>query len=117
MQGIKAFVGHSFTAADKQVVDAFLEYFRTLSKAYPGFTWDHAEEAEPKTLSERVLAKIQDKNVFIGICTRRELAVDDGNLSPSFFSTAKIKAARGERICFFTSPPPNSGVPEFGNTK
>jgi len=75
MHGIKAFVGHSFTSADKQVVDTFLEHFRTLAKAYPDFTWDHAEEAESKTLSEKILSKIRDKNVFIGICTRRELAV------------------------------------------
>jgi len=80
MQNIKAFVGHSFSTTDKEVVGKFLEHFRTLERAYPGFKWDHAEEADLKTLSEKVVAKIQDKNVFIGICTARERAVEQATL-------------------------------------
>jgi tetratricopeptide (TPR) repeat protein len=94
MQGIKAFVGHSFAPVDKTVVDTFLEYFRTLSKVYPGFMWDHAEEAESKTLSEKVLSKIQDKNVFIGICTGRELVVEQSSLTGSFLTGSTLKAKR-----------------------
>src|SRR5262245_60623889 len=79
MEEIRAFVGHSFTAADKDVVREFLEYFQTLTNGYP-FTWDHAEQAEPETLAKKVLAKIRDKNVFIGICTRKERAIEPGSL-------------------------------------
>lgn len=86
MQGIKAFVGHSFGEDDKEIVGKFLDQFRILAKTYPGFTWDHAEDADLKTLSEKVLAKIQDKNVFIGICTKRELAVERSSLATSAFS-------------------------------
>lgn len=91
MDGIKAFVGHSFASGDKEVVNKFLDHFRTLSRAYPGFTWDHAEEADLKTLSEKVLSKIEGKNVFIGICTGRELAVEKGSLSRSILSP-KLRA-------------------------
>jgi hypothetical protein len=91
MIGIKAFVGHSFTDEDHDVVRTFLDHFRTLARANAGFTWDHAEEAEPKPLSEKVLTKIQDKNVFIGICTRREYAVAQENLTHSYFDKSTLK--------------------------
>jgi tetratricopeptide (TPR) repeat protein len=56
-------------------------------------TWDHAEEADLKTLSEKVLSKIEGKNVFIGICTRRELAVEQTKLSRQLLSTSTLKAS------------------------
>jgi hypothetical protein len=94
MQRIKAFVGHSFADIDKEVVRKFLDYFNTIQKVYPNFTWDHAEDVDLKTLSEKVLAKIKDKNVFIGICTSRELAVEVTAFSPTILG--KLKAAKGD---------------------
>ncbi len=91
MIGIKAFVGHSFAAEDRELVRTFIDHFKTLAKAYPGFTWDHAEEAEPKPLSEKVLMKIQDKNVFIGICTRGECVVGRKNLTRARFNRSTLK--------------------------
>jgi hypothetical protein len=91
MMGIKAFVGHSFNEADKELVRTFLDHFRALSKANAGFTWDHAEEAEAAPLSEKVLAKIQDKNVFIGVCTRSEYAIAHAALKPAPFSKTTLK--------------------------
>jgi len=46
----------------------------------PGFTWDHAKAAETKDLAEKVLAKLQGKNLFIGICTSKERVVDPSAL-------------------------------------
>lgn len=75
MDEVKAFVGHSFSPADEQVVRPFLDFFDGLSKSpYHSFSWDHAEEAEPFSISGKVLKKFEDKNVFIGICTSREAA-------------------------------------------
>jgi phosphoglycolate phosphatase-like HAD superfamily hydrolase len=91
MIGIKAFVAHSFNEADKELVRTFLDHFRALSKANPGFAWDHAEEAEATPLSEKVLAKIQDKNVFIGICTKSEYAIAQAALKPIIFSKRMLK--------------------------
>ncbi|MGO4682748.1 hypothetical protein [Hyphomicrobium sp. 2TAF46] len=71
MSEIRAFVGHSFTPEDEGVVQAFLNFFNTLQDVIP-FKWDHARSAEPKDLTAKVLQKIEDKNVFIGICTRKE---------------------------------------------
>ena len=81
MTELRAFVGHSFLKADEDVVRAFIDHFSTLEKAGIGFTWDHAEEAQALPLSKKVLAKIEGKNVFIGICTRKEYAIDRSKLT------------------------------------
>lgn len=83
MEELRAFVGHSFSSGDKALVAGFLGYFESLSRLYPTFTWDHAEEAEPLPLSKKVMAKIEGKNVFIGICTKNERAVRDSDLRPA----------------------------------
>jgi hypothetical protein len=81
MAELRAFVGHSFSEVDANIVRTFLDHFRTLEKNKDiGFTWEHAEEAEARLLSTKVLAKIEGKNVFIGICTRKEYAIDDSRL-------------------------------------
>lgn len=86
MQGIKAFVGHSFLEEDKLLVRAFTDHFDTLRKSYGGgFAWDHAEEAEALPLSQKVLAKIEGKNLFIGICTRKEQIFDRSKLKTSWY--------------------------------
>jgi tetratricopeptide (TPR) repeat protein len=57
----------------------------------PASLGDHAEEAEATPLSEKVLAKIQDKNVFIGICTKSEYAIAQAALKPIIFSKRMLK--------------------------
>ena len=81
MSLIKAFVGHSFTEEDAEVADKFLKFFARLEKMNTGFSWVHAEAAEPKQLADKVLSLIEDRNLFIGICTRKELAVRHEKLS------------------------------------
>ncbi|CAN3991136.1 tetratricopeptide repeat protein [Methylocystis bryophila] len=75
MNEIKAFVGHSFTADDKDVVDRFTAIFNEIEKLHPSFSWVHAESAESSGIDEKVLALFSEKNVFIGICTKRECVV------------------------------------------
>lgn len=53
MPEVKAFVGHSFTDDDKDVVAAFTEYFEGLKKLDPNFGWTHARAAEPKLLRRK----------------------------------------------------------------
>jgi hypothetical protein len=72
MAEIKAFVAHSFSADDKDMIQIFIDHFQSLAGSLPGFSWDHALQAEPTSVSGKVLAKIEDKNVFIGICSRTE---------------------------------------------
>jgi hypothetical protein len=94
MNGIKAFVAHSFSPSDKELVGIFVDHFQNLAKAYTGFSWDHAVEAEPAPLSEKVLAKIEDKNVFIGICTKSECVIQLSALSSlPFVNCAIVKQA------------------------
>jgi tetratricopeptide (TPR) repeat protein len=94
MQDIRAFVGHSFTDDDTQVVATFLKYFEQLSELHPTFSWEHAEKAEPKILTEKVLRIIEDKNVFIGICTRKEQAIPEASLSNVMLQPLYAKAKR-----------------------
>jgi len=75
MNEIRAFVGHSFTANDKDVVDRFTAMFNEIEKLHPSFSWVHAESAESSGIDEKVLALFSNKNVFIGICTKRERVV------------------------------------------
>ena len=75
MSEIRAFVGHSFTSDDADVVRKFLTYFEQLSNSAIGFSWDHAEEAEPRVLADKVRALFANKNVFIGICTKKEYVI------------------------------------------
>ena len=49
-------------------------------KSAPGFSWENAKPAEPKELSKKVMALIEDKNLFIGICTKKERVIDDEKL-------------------------------------
>jgi len=93
MQDIRAFVGHSFTADDADVVGKFLKFFDQLAALHPQFSWQHAEGAEPKFINEKVLSLLGDKNVFIGICTRKERAVPIKALSKTWFMPRFLKAA------------------------
>jgi len=81
MTKLAAFVGHSFSLTDEGVVTAFLSFLTTVSGVVPGFTWDHAEEAAPKELSEKVRGKMEGKNLFIAICTARERVIQVEKLS------------------------------------
>jgi hypothetical protein len=80
MTELKAFVAHIFNPADKALIDTFVDHFQNLEKVLPHFSWDHAQEAEPIPLSGKVLAKIDDKNLFIAICTRNERVVRESAL-------------------------------------
>jgi Flp pilus assembly protein TadD len=89
---IRAFVGHSFTRDDSELVRKFLDYFVQISSIVTQFSWVHAEAAEPKQLAEKVMRLIDECNVFIGICTRKEYAIDHRYRKPSYFNRIlKIK--------------------------
>ena len=85
MDSIKAFVGHSFASDDSSVVGKFLAYLTGIAEIHPSFSWEHAEHAEPKGIDAKVLEYFADKNLFIGICTRKERVVAAADLRSSFF--------------------------------
>src|ERR1700752_554436 len=80
MKEIRAFVGHSFSEDDAKVVNSFLRYFDQLSNLLTNFSWEHAEDAEPKVVAEKVMSLIVNKNVFIGICTKKECVLQPGSI-------------------------------------
>lgn len=80
MAGIKAFVGHSFRKEDKEIVQSFLNFFDHLKELPMGFSWDHAEDAKPEDLPQKVQNIIEGKNLFIGICTPSELVIHPDDL-------------------------------------
>jgi tetratricopeptide (TPR) repeat protein len=97
MSQLKAFVGHSFTEDDGAVVRAFLKFFDQVKNMNIGFSWEHAEPAEPKELAEKVLRLIEDKNLFIEICTNKEAAIQTEKLRSG---TLKKKILKAEAMHF-----------------
>lgn len=91
---IAAFVGHSFSKEDEIVVRKFLDFFDTIKKSNADFNWDHAKDAEPKDLFLKVLEKMKDKNLFIGICTEKELVINRESLAKTFFQKDYQKGRR-----------------------
>lgn len=76
MSHLSAFIGHSFTKDDSILVRKFTDFFDSLRDLDFGFDWTHAEFAEPKELSQKVREKIANRNLFIGLCTRKELVFE-----------------------------------------
>ena len=91
MNQLKAFVGHSFLKEDEEVVRAFLDFFNHVKEMGIGFDWENAKPAEPKTLAEKVKELTREKNVFIGICTKRECVVEPNKLEKAKFRKGTLK--------------------------
>lgn len=96
MSQLKAFVGHSFTSEDDEAVRAFLKFLDQVKDMNIGFSWEHAEPAEPKVLADKVLRLMEDKNLFIGICTSKEVAIQPDQLSRATFNKKVLKADEGQ---------------------
>lgn len=92
MTPLSAFVRHSFTDDDAEVIGKFLKYLDQLAELHPTFSWQHAEPAEPKVLAEKVMSLLAGKNLFIGICTKKERVITPSALSPSVFPGKRLKA-------------------------
>ncbi|KFB69031.1 hypothetical protein [Candidatus Accumulibacter vicinus] len=90
MKSISAFVGHSFTEDDATVVNAVLNYLSRVAELNPSFSWTHAKHPEPISVDEKVLALLEGKNLFIGICTRKERVVSSNALSSCWMSRQKL---------------------------
>lgn len=85
MSTINAFVGHSFEECDRELVDTFLKYFNSLHQFLPQFSWENAEFADVKNLEDKVMEKMENKNLFIGICTKKEFVIKQNLLSKTIF--------------------------------
>lgn len=86
MPQLSAFVGHSFLESDQLVVSKILKMLDTIANLMPDFDWDHALAAEPKLLSQKVREKMQGRNLFIGICTAKEYAIDADQLQSTWWN-------------------------------
>lgn len=90
MTPIRAFVGHSFTDEDTDVVRKFTKLLDQIAVLRPGFTWEHAEAAEPRVIDEKVMRLFDSKNLFIGICTKKERVITPTALSRSWISRSRL---------------------------
>lgn len=68
----KAFVGHSFTADDKNLVLSVTEFLEAFKGSNLAFSWTHAEAAKPEDVVEKVLPMLRSCDIFIGICSKKE---------------------------------------------
>jgi hypothetical protein len=99
MSDVRAFVGHSFTDDDAPLVGVFQKYFTTLQKSGLGFSWISAEPAEPADLAAKVLKLIEDRNVFIAICTRKQRSISPDQLSSSIFAPRHLRGRADQFLC------------------
>lgn len=91
MTPLRAFIGHSFNEVDANVVRVFLNFMNHVSDMNVGFSWEHAEAAEAKDLAAKVLRLMEDKNLFIGICTKKQVTILPSNLKKVFYSNHILK--------------------------
>jgi tetratricopeptide (TPR) repeat protein len=75
-----------------KVVDRIAALLNQIARLQPRFSWEHAEEAEPELVSDKVLARFADKNLFIAVCTAKERVVESGALSPPWLQPRKLAA-------------------------
>ena len=93
---IKAFIGHSFDPEDEPVMIAFKKMFDSLKKSM-SFEWEDAEATQIKPLSEKVPNKMADKNLFIGIFTRKHIEIEPKHvIAPNFINKDKYIARKSD---------------------
>ncbi len=91
---IKAFVGHSFESEDEAIITAFKKMFDSLKKS-KAFDWEAAEAAQIKPLSEKIPQIMMDKNLFIGIFTRKHIEFElEKLIQPKIWNKDKYVARR-----------------------
>ncbi len=88
MAALSAFVGHSFDEEDHPVNTTFLQFFDSL-EASMGLTYEHAERAEGIGISDKVRKKMENKEIFIGIFTRKQLTISPDKLREQGFLKKK----------------------------
>ncbi len=91
MTEVRAFVGHSFTKDDEQVVGSFLKYLSTLQRMI-SFSWVHAEPAEPTELAAKVIKLMEDRNLLIAICTKKQRSISPDELQATLLPRGYLKA-------------------------
>jgi hypothetical protein len=96
MVAINAFVAHSFTEDDEAVVGRFLKYFDQLSRSEINFSYVHAEAAEPKVLAEKVKLLLENRNVLIAICTKKERVISPNVLAKTVLPRGFLKAPENQ---------------------
>lgn len=99
---IRAFVGHSFTEGDQKLVNQFLVFLESIHHTLPSFSWVHAENPEAREVPEKVLSLIEDRNLFIAICTKKERAIAPEKLHTPMFGRGKV-AAKADDLEWKTS--------------
>lgn len=92
MNAVKAFVGHSFRKEDQHLVGSILQCLKRVNQLHPNFTWEHAQEPEPEMVHDKVLSMFQDKNLFIGICTKYEKTILETELEKRWYFGGKLAA-------------------------
>lgn len=101
-----AFVGHSFSDDDKEIVEQIIRFLTKL-----GVKCETGARPEPRTVSDKVLDRINAAELFVGIFTRRD-SKENGTFSTSAWVIEEkaTALAAGKRLLLFVE----DGVSEFG---
>ena len=92
-----AFVAHSFAEEDREVVERVIQFLSKL-----GVTCDSGHQAEPRSVSEKVLARLLAAELFVGIFTRRDKKPDHRYTTSPWLIEEKTAAIQaGKRLLLF----------------
>ncbi|MDB5327514.1 MAG: hypothetical protein JWM57_3083 [Phycisphaerales bacterium] len=94
---VSAFVGHSFSPDDRDLVDLILEFLKHL-----GVSSDTGRRPEPIGVTEKVKKRLQQAEIFIGIFTRRDQKSDGTfTTSPWVIEEKAMAISEGKRLLLF----------------
>jgi len=82
----KAFVGHSFTEDDKNLVLSVTEFLEAFTGSHSTFSWMHAEAARPEDIVDKVLPMLRSCDIFVGICSKKERVAPPAFFRRSFWT-------------------------------
>jgi tetratricopeptide (TPR) repeat protein len=92
-----AFVAHSFADEDREVVERISQFLSKL-----GVSCDSGYRAEPRSVSEKVLARLLAAELFVGIFTRRDKKPDETYTTSPWLIEEKAAAIQaGKRLLLF----------------
>lgn len=99
---IRAFLGHSFTEDDRDLVTKVTAFLDAQKIGHPDFEWVHATQAIPTGVVEKVLPLIRASDIFIGLCTKKERVISPEDLECDWWRPRTLHAST-EKFSWKTS--------------
>src|SRR5438105_12721579 len=97
IRDVSAFVGHSFAEEDDELIRLLIQFLTKL-----GLRCESGQRAEPRGVSDKVRARLDAAEVFVGIFTRRDQLADGSfTTSPWVVEEKAAAIAAGKKLLLF----------------